>query len=66
MDFMTKLGTVSNFPNGKATSKLGLWSQMCRPLNSDTDIFPTEICLYIKKEKNPMICSQGSLQDVVL
>lgn len=25
---------------------------MCRPLNSDADS-PTEICLYIKKEKNP-------------
>lgn len=63
---MTKLGKVNNFPNGKAISKLGLWFQMCRPLNSDTDVFPTEICLYIKKGKNPMIYSPGSLQDFVL
>lgn len=48
---MTKLGKVNNFPNGKAISKLGLWSQMCRPLNSDADVFPTEICLYIKRKK---------------
>lgn len=25
---------------------------MCRPLNSDADVFPTEIRLYIKKKKN--------------
>lgn len=52
MDFMTKLGKVNNFPNGKTISESGFWSQICKPLNSDADIFPTEICLYIIKEKN--------------
>lgn len=52
MDFMTKLEKVNNFPNGKTISKSGLWSQIRKPLNSDADVFPTEICFYIIKENN--------------
>lgn len=60
MDFTTKLGKVTNFPNKKAISKLGLWSQMYRPLSGDADVFPTEIQFYIKKDKTTMINSSGS------